>query len=68
MKVTSKRRRTKQEILEQKSEELKKQRDIAEKMRDFDNMAEAIRQAEQRAQNNQAASDTINQMIAEGII
>jgi hypothetical protein len=38
MKVTSKRRRTKEEILDQKVQELKKKTEIDKKLRDYDSM------------------------------
>ena len=50
MKMTSKRRRTKQEILEQKAEEIKKKTEVSQKMRDYDAMLEAVKAAEEQAE------------------
>ena len=68
MKITSKRRRTKQEILDQKAQDLKKQKDIAQKLRDYDDMLKHVEEAEARAEANQVASDSIQHMMMQGII
>jgi hypothetical protein len=68
MKMTSKRRRTKQEILDEKFQELKKKSEIDKKLKDYDSMLQALQVAEQKAQANQVASDSIDQMMVDGII
>jgi hypothetical protein len=68
MKVSSKRRRTKQEILDQKVQELNKKSEIDKKVKDYDSMLLALQMAEQRVQENQVASDSIHQMMVDGVI
>ena len=49
MKVTSKRRRTKEEILSQKAEDIKKEREVSQKMRDYDSLLDSVKEAEEKA-------------------
>ena len=56
MKVTSKRRRTKEEILSQKAEDIKKEREVSQKMRDYDSLLDSVKEAEEKAENFQGAA------------
>ena len=68
MKMTSKRRRTKQEILEQKAEEIKKKTEVSQKMRDSDAMLEAVKAAEEQAEMHKGAAYSMQRLIDEGIL
>ena len=68
MKVGSKRRRTKQEILDQKEESMMKQQAIEEKLAKFDQMKRELEQAKQMAEVNAEASEIVQGMLDQGFV
>ena len=68
MKVGSKRRRTKQEIRDQKEESMVKQQAIEDKLAKFDQMKRELEQAKQIAEENAEASEIVQGMIDQGFV
>ena len=68
MKVGSKRRRTKQEILDQKSEALIKQQAIEEKLAKYDQLQQELQEAKQKAEANSNAREIVNEMLEQGYV
>ena len=68
MKVGSKRRRTKNEIEEQKQEEIVKQQKLAMDLEELANLRGRIQQAEERADTDVEAAQLMSQMIVAGHI
>ena len=68
MKLTSKRRRTKQEIKEEKTREELKQREIAEKMAAFEQLQAKYQKKEQELAELQNATKDIGKMFDQGLL
>ena len=68
MKVGSKRRRTKNEIEEEKQEEIVKQQKLQADLEELANLRGRIQQAEQVANTNVEAAQLMSQMIVAGHI
>jgi uncharacterized protein (DUF3084 family) len=68
MKVGSKRRRTKQEIEDQKMEDLTKRQAVEDKMKAFVNLQAELQATQQQVTQNQSAADALQSMMHQGFI
>ena len=68
MKAGALRRRSKQEILEAKRNKEAEAEAIAQKMAQFHNMEQQIKQLREETQNTQAMEANINILIGQGLI
>ena len=68
MKVGSKRRRTKQEILDQKQEAVVKQQAIEDKLANYEVMKQQLEEARQLAEENADASEVVQGMLEQGFV
>ena len=68
MQISSKRRRTKKQIEEDKEEELIKQQHIKDSMDELDALRDRVRGLEREANNSKAAHKLVNKMMAAGHI
>ena len=68
MKITSKKRRTKAEILQQKAEEIAREQAVAAKMQQFDSLEQEIQAARDEAAHNKGAAYTIQKLLDDGIL
>lgn len=68
MKVGSKRRRTKQEILDQKNEAVVKQQAIEDKLANYEVMKQQLEEARQLAEENAGASEVVQGMLEQGFV
>ena len=68
MKTSSKRRRTKQEIKDQKAEVLRKQKEIDERLASFDAMQFQMNQMQEQLSGQQDAVNDISMMFDQGLL
>ena len=68
MKVGSKRRRTKNEIEDQKQEEVLKQQKLEADMQELANLRQRVQAAEDRALNNEGAAQLMHHMRDAGLV
>lgn len=68
MKIGSKRRRTKQEIMDQKTETQVKAQALNDKLASFERLQQELEDAKQQAQINQESNNVVNQMIDSGYV
>ena len=68
MKKSSKRRRTKQEILEQAAMEARISQENSEKIQQYDQMAQEVQNARAESQHNAGAAFTIQKLLDDGIL
>ena len=68
LKVGSKRRRTKNEIEEEKQEEIVKQEQLEQDMAELANLRGRVQRAEKEASENVGASKQLHNMMEAGIV
>ena len=68
MKVGSKRRRTKQEIEDQKMEAIAKHQAIQDKLASYDQLKQELESFKQQAEENAEASEVIENMLLQGFV
>ena len=68
MKSSSKRRRTKQEIKDQKAEEIRREQEIQDKMSKYDELQLRMQQMEESMSEQQQNMEMVNRMWEQGIL
>jgi molecular chaperone GrpE (heat shock protein) len=68
MKVGSKRRRTKQEIEDQKLEDRVKRQAVEDKLKTIDNLQAELQSTQQQVLDNQDAKDIVQNMLDQGFV
>lgn len=68
MKASSVRRRSKAQILEDKTASQRKEQDIKDKLASWDQMMAALQESEQKRQAMEASHNEVQKMFDEGIL